>query len=346
MSTWSPKACLFFYVVTTVVLWKPDGATQSGSDYDRGLAEFRAGNYTSAADLFAHSDASSPGKTDALLYRAKSLVHLDDFAGAETALHSYLQSHQDSADALYMLGFVLNRENHPADSLATYTRAAAITRPGSDDLKIVGLNYVLLEDYADAIKWLEKAVELDNKNADAWYYLGRAYYTRSRLIEARSAFTTVLNLDPRNARAENGLGLVFESDAQPESAIDAYRKSIAWSEQSPQASEQPYVNLGSILLAQGRTEEALPPLEKAVALAPNDGYCRLKLGTAYLRAHRMEEAKKELEKATQFDPDNSIAHYQLGKLYQAVNAKDRAQSEFDRAAELQTRAARSAPSNR
>ena len=48
-----------------------------------------------------------------------------------------------------MLGFVLNRENRPVESLEFYTKAAAITRPTADDLKIVGLDYVLLDDYAE-----------------------------------------------------------------------------------------------------------------------------------------------------------------------------------------------------
>ena len=112
-----------------------------------------------------------------------------------------------------MLGFVLNRQNRPAESLASYTKAAAITRPKADELKIVGLDYVLLDDYADAIKWLEKAVTLDGANKDAWYYLGRAYYTKSRLIEARKAFLRVLDLDSRDSKAENNLGLIFRSSA-------------------------------------------------------------------------------------------------------------------------------------
>jgi anaphase-promoting complex subunit 3 len=165
------------------------------------------------------------------------------------------------------------------------------------------------------------------------------------LTDAQKAFVTVLNLDPHNARAENSLGLVFESDAQPAAAIDAYRQSIAWSAQSPHPSEQPYVNLGGILLLQDRTAEAIPPLEKAIMLAPTNGFCRLKLGIAYLRAGRLEEAQKELEKATHLTPDDAIAHYQLGRLYKATHAKDRAQAEFDRAAELETRAARSRASS-
>ncbi len=339
MITCRAKTGFFLSLVMVWLFCGLPGSAQSGADFDRGVAEFRAGNYSSAAALFAGAEAASPGATDALLYQAKSLVHLQDFAGAERALHSYVASHRDSSDALYMLGFVLNRQNRPAESLAFYTQAAAITRPTADDLKIVGLDYVLLDDYADAIKWLEKAATLDGANQDVWYYLGRAYYTKARFLEARKAFLKILELDPRNVRAENNLGLIFESNGDPAAAIGAYRKAIAWQEQSLHPSEQPYVNLGNLLMEQGQIKEAIEPLEKAVALAPNNAFCHMTLGVYYRKAGQMESAQRELVRSTQLEPDNAVAHYQLGRVYKEMNDLNRAKAEFDRTAELQSRAA-------
>src|ERR1700733_5953717 len=152
-----PNSGFLLPLVVVLFLGGLRGSAQIRGAFDRGMAEFRAGNYSSAAVLFADAETASPGATDALLYQAKSLVHLQDFAGAERALRGYLPSHPDSSDALYMLGFVLNRQNRPAESLASYTKAASIGRPRGDDLKMVGLDYVLLGDYADAIQWLKKA---------------------------------------------------------------------------------------------------------------------------------------------------------------------------------------------
>jgi len=312
---------------------------QGNQDFERGLAEFRAGSYSSAAADFARAEAASPGTTDALLYQGKCFVHLEDFEGAERALRNYLSAHRDSADATYLLGFVLHRENRPAESLAAYTKGAALVSPTADDLKIVGLDYVLLDDYPDAIRWLEKAVEIDAKNKDAWYYLGRAYYTRSRLAEARKAFLKLLDLDPHDVRAENNLGLILETEGQPAAAIDAYRRAIAWQADSLRPSEQPYVNLGSLLMEQGQIKDALEPLQKAVEVAPASAYCRLKLGMYYRKVGQLESAQTELEKAAQLAPNNAATHYQLGRVYKELHAIDRAQAEFDRAAELQAKAA-------
>src|SRR6266481_2063067 len=176
-------------------------SAQTSGDLALGLSEFSKGNFSSAAALFARAEEAAPGATDALLYASKAYIHLERFTAAEGALRRYLLGHAASGDALYLLGYVLHREGKAAESLETYTRAAQLRTPIGDDLKIVGLNYVLLNDYPDAIKWLEKAEETEPKNKEAWYFLGRAYYTKSRLPEARKAFLTVLESDPRDAKA-------------------------------------------------------------------------------------------------------------------------------------------------
>lgn len=316
-------------------------AAQGNDTFEQGVIEFRAENYSSAAAKFAAAEAVSPGVTEALLFQAKCFVHLANFEGAENALYAYLSSHRNSADAMYLLGFVLHRENQPAESLSVYTQAAALVRPSGDDLKIVALDYILLNDYADAIKWLEKAVELDPYNKDAWYYLGRAYYSLTRLPEARRAFLRVLDLDARDARAENNLGLILETEGQPAAAAEAYRQSIAWQQQSSHPSEQPYVNLGNLLMEQGDSKHSLEALQKAAELAPQNAYCRMKLGMYYRKIGQLEGAQKELEKATSLEPDNAAAHYQLGRIYKEENSIARAKVEFDRASELQAHAARS-----
>ena len=320
-------------------------AAQTDSEYTRGVAAFRAGDYAAAADLFAQAETAAPGTTDALVYQAKSLVHLQDFSASESALRRYLAVHSDSDEALFLLGFVLHRENKASESLEIYTKAATLRAPTGDDLKIVGLDYILLNDYADAIKWLEKAVELDPKNKDSWYYLGRAYYSRSLLRESRRAFLAVLDLDPRDARAENNLGLILESEAKPNEAMEAYRKAMEWQEGSAHRSEQPYLNLGNLLLELDRAAEAVAPLEKAVELGPNNASCHLKLGTAYVRANRMPEAQRELEKAERLEPENAVIHYQLARVYKQTHQMDKAKIEFQRTDELQSRAARTRPSS-
>src|ERR1700752_2497738 len=71
-------------------------AAQSNSEYAQAVVAFQAGDYAAAADLFAKADTAAPGATDALIYQAKSLVHLQDFSSSESALRHYIALHADS----------------------------------------------------------------------------------------------------------------------------------------------------------------------------------------------------------------------------------------------------------
>ena len=337
-AAWLPVLFLILPPLIAPAVTTPNFA-QAPDDYANALAKLRAGAYEEAAKLFQNVEVAAPGKTDALVLAAKAFVHLEKYADANHSLRVYLGEQPSSPEALYLLGYVLHRENQPAESLEVYTKAAALQPPSGDDLKIVGLNYVLLNDYSDATHWLEKAVESDEKNEEAWYFLGRAYYTQGRIGEAGGAFQKALQLNPNDGKAENNLGLVLQAEARTSEAIEAYRLAIAWQQNSGHVSEQPYLNLGSVLLEQERNGEALPPLEEAVKLATANPVCHLKLGIAYMRLSKPVPAQEELEAAVRLDPENAAAHFQLGKLYKQIHAMERAQKEFARTEEIQVRAA-------
>jgi tetratricopeptide (TPR) repeat protein len=309
---------------------------QQNATYAKGMNAFKNGQFAEAAIFFEAAERESPGKTDALLLAAKSYVHLQNFAAAEQVLNRYTASNPAVADAYYLLGYVLQRMNKPQDSLAIYTKAATITPPTGDDLKIVALDYELLRDNADAIVWLERAVAMEPRNKEAWYFLGRAYYTASRLSDAQKAFGRVLQIDPQDPKAENNMGLIYESGGRTEEALAAYQNSIAWQKENAHPSEQPYLNLGNLLVTLQRPEEALAPLQKAVELGKDNPQCHLRLGTAYLHVGRLAEAERELLEAVRLDPNDSAAHYQLGRYYKQAKKLDAAKAEFDRVAEIQS----------
>jgi tetratricopeptide (TPR) repeat protein len=324
-------------ILAWLVFLFPPGA--HGQDtYAQAKIAFQQGEYATASELFETAEKNSPEATDSLLYATKCYVNLRRFVDAENALRRFIAVNSKSPDAAYLLGYVLNRENRPKESLEIYTKAAAMTPPTGDDLKIVALDYTLLNDNADAIRWLERSVALDGNNVEAWYFLGRCYYTASRLTDARKAFEKVLELDSHNAKAENNLGLIAESSGKTDEALTAYRNSIAWQEGEKHQSEQPYLNLGGLLITEDRPEEAIAPLQKAVELASSNAQCKLRLGIAYMRVGRLAEAQKELEAAVRLDPSDAAAHYQLGRYYKEIKRMDAAQAEFARVAELQSKA--------
>lgn len=308
--------------------------TQATTADQRAEAAFSARQYAEAAALFAKAEAENPGNTDALLMEAKSRVNLGQFPQAEAPLRAYARRHPDSADALYLLGFVLNREDKPAESLNTYTQAAKLERPRSDDLKVVALDYVLLNDYDDAIRWMKEAVAFDPKNEQAWYGLGRCLYSQSEFPEAQAAFEHALTLDPRDVKAEANLGLAYEMANQAAQAESAYKAAVDLADADAQRDEWPYLDYASFLLEHDRPSEAIPLLQRAVAVAPRCAACHGKLGRALAETGKAKDGVEELRTAVTLSPEDPKLHYDLGRAYRAAGEMDEARAELALSAKL------------
>jgi tetratricopeptide (TPR) repeat protein len=303
-------------------------SAQNASLYDQGKAAFTAHHWADAASLMARAAEQDSGSSDALLFEGKALANLERFPEADVALTRYSQRHPNSAQALFMLGFVQHRENKPSESLVTYTAAARLATPRGDDLKIVGLNYVLLNDYPDAIHWLEKAVEFEPGNAGAWYSVGRCYYTQSSFRNAERAFQKVLALEPKNVKAAENLALTLDAENRPAEADRAFAMAVTLARDAPHTDEWPYLNYGGFLLDHDRAAEAVPILQQAVAIAPKCVACHEKLGRALVATGSTKSGIAELERAATLGPDVARLHYELGLAYRTAGMTDRAKAEF------------------
>lgn len=315
--------------------------------------------------------ARVPVSNDAALSEAKSLVQQNKIDEAERSVRQNLQAHPQSADAHFLLGYILFREIqagaesiadqyldfHEADpnlrkekaseSLAQFTEGAKYHDPSAFDLKIVALDYVLLGAYTNADKWLTKSLRWNPKDSQTWYYLGRTKYNENRFEEAVAAFKKCLELDAGNVKAEDNLGLSYAGLSRTEDAIASYKRAIEWQANSLDRKPGPFLNLGTLLVDQNRTTEALPYLQQVIEISPADPKAHQQLGKAYSALDRLPEAQAELEKAVKLDPQSASLHFMLGQIYRREGLEEKAKAEFDRTASLNaTRSSKPTPDHR
>ncbi len=135
------------------------------------------------------------------------------FPEAAALLESYLATHPQSDDALYLLGYVRFRQDQPKESLALFTQAAKRKAPAADDLKIVALDYVLLNDYTSAARYLEQSLQMNPDDVEARYHLGRGRYQQNQFDPAIAAFEEVLRRNPSDVKAEDNLASAWRRKA-------------------------------------------------------------------------------------------------------------------------------------
>ncbi len=299
-----------------------------GDSYAKGEAAFERKSYAEAAELLAQAEREHPKSTQALVLRAKALIHLDRYSEAEQALREYLAAHERSADATYLLAYVLFRQDRPAQSLQEYTAAAQWQRPAADDFKIVGLDYVLLHDYPDAIHWLERAVAEAPNEAETLYDLGRAYYVQNDFDKAIAMFTRTLEIDPRSLKAKNNLGLALEGKNELDAAAKCYREAIEIGKQTGKESDQPYINLAEWLNRKQQLPEALQMAEKAEQIGGKSERAEEVRGKVFMAEDRLADAEEAFRAALAMNAKNGSLHYQLGRVLQREGKQQEASRQF------------------
>ena len=309
-------------------------AAQPAANLQQAQQSFNARDFKQSAILAESLAATTQDlhlKSEALLLQAKSLVNLEDFPHAEAVL----RMRPESAESLYLLGYVLQRRNNPRESLATFTRAAALAPPRPDDLKLVALDYVLLNDYPDAVHWLERALAADAANEEAWYYLGRAHMQLGNFVLADANFRRALALNPDDPKALDNLGLALEAQNRNEDAAVAYRRAITAQRGAALRlkSEQPLLNLATLLNNKNQSAEALPLLLEAVELAPQSVRCQEELSRAYMATAEPARGIAAMQRAAALAPEDPRVHYRLSQLYRRAGESARADAE----AQLSTR---------
>jgi tetratricopeptide (TPR) repeat protein len=277
--------------------------------------------------------AQSLNSTDQLAL-AKSYLDQSHYDDAERALHGYLSSHPADPDARYLLAYTLFRENKPADSLKEYTEAARLRTPTAEDLKTVSLDYVLLDDYTDAERWSKRALSMDTKDAEAWYELGRIEYTLNHFQLAANCFEISLKLDPSSVKSQNNLGLAMEGLNKNDDALAAYRKALALQAHSSHPSEQPMLNLATLLIDRNDFSDARPLLEEASRIAPHDWKILAQLGRLDSETGDLPAAQSALEQAVELEPKRASLHFQLGQVYRKIGDKEKATHELALAQQL------------
>jgi Flp pilus assembly protein TadD len=92
--------------------------------------------------------------------------------------------------------------------------------------------------------------------------------------------------------------------------------------------------MGSLLIDENRSQDALTFLLQATEIARGDSRAHELLGKAYTRLEELPKAQAELEKAIELSPQTPNLHCMLAPVYRKQGLAEKAKIEFDRCAAL------------
>jgi Flp pilus assembly protein TadD len=236
---------------------------------------------------------------------------------AERILSTVVTQQPDSADANYYLGLALFRAGRSGAARPPLERAVKLSPASAPAWKTLGLATMSVGDLDGALPALGKACDLAPQDEDACYYLARDLHALGRYEAACEPFEKALRAAPKVnlPKVHRAIALNFSALGMTADAEQHFLKAIQLNGRAARDGEDPRVDYGAFLFRQGRTEEALRPLDQAVHDAPSSPRANLERGRVLLHLEKMNDAVACLEKAVALEPANWNAHLLLGRAY-------------------------------
>jgi len=160
-------------------------------------------------------------------------------------------------------------------ALASFQEAAQLDPTVAMYADAMGAMLLQMRQVDGALAWLTRATELDPAYGDAHLHRATALFMAGRLEEAVAGYRRALSLPTLTVPhvAHQNLGYALYALKRYREAEQSLRFALNLEAQEPQMAAT-YVNLGLVLVAEGRKEEAKAAFRQARKLAPDSPSAR------------------------------------------------------------------------
>jgi len=206
------------------------------------------------------------------------------------------------------------------DALAEYDKALKADAQLLPALLSRARVYIELEDPAKALADLQKALDMQPRNAELYGLAAMAYQVGQDYQNAINTAATALALDPKNAEAHNAAGLAYYYLGDLGMAAEHFTNAI----EADPTKHQWYTNLGNTYFQMGSWHRARQEYEKALEIIPASTVANTAFQRSYLlwlqarTYHYTGMYNKEVEvlnEALTLDPAYLDALLQLADAY-------------------------------
>ncbi|XP_014674932.1 PREDICTED: cell division cycle protein 27 homolog [Priapulus caudatus] len=199
----------------------------------------------------------------------------------------------------------------------------------------VGNCFSLQKEHDAAIKFFQRAVQVDASFAYAYTLLGHEYVLTEELDKAMSCFRNAIRIDPRHYNAWYGVGMIYYKQEKFSLAEVHFKKALSI---NPQSSVL-MCHIGVVQHALQRSDQALATLNKAIATDPKNPLCKFHRASILFANDKHQDALKELEELKEIVPKESLVYFLIGKVHKKLGNTHLALMNFSWAMDLDPKGA-------
>jgi tetratricopeptide (TPR) repeat protein len=181
-----------------------------------------------------------------------------------------------------------------------------------------------------ALAEFEKALELDQNNADALLNISAIHQGEGNSELAKHFVQRALAVDPNSTGALAQLADIDREQGNLEEAIRLYAEALTIDDSQPFL----YMGVGDLLQRAGRYDQALTAFHRVLELEPDSFKARYNIGVTYSNMGKIKEAIASYEEALAKDPKDpeaSAARNNLGAIFLSQGDVDKALAHFEAA---------------
>ena len=190
--------------------------------------------------------------------------------------------------------------------------------------------YILREQWDEAIRVCQEAVQYDSTDLVSWLTIGEIYHQKGDTASAIQTYQQINDHFPQEWRAHLNLGRIYQDQQHYEKAFDEFKTITRLSPETFLG----WLFSGVCLIQMESLDASLPHLRKAIELVPDDPLGNYYLGSALAELNRPNEAIPYLEKALQAQPDGVLYLSALANAYENLDEFAIADSLYQKALEL------------
>ena len=182
-----------------------------------------------------------------------------------------------------------HRRGQLADAELGYRQALELDPDNADALQLLGTIVAQRGDFAAGIGLVSRALALNPDSKEAHLNLANIYARALRMADAAHHFREVLRRDGDNIQAANGLGGALVDLGHYTEGEPYLRRALALAPKSAPV----LLNMGMLMDAQARFEDAIRFYDEVLALQPNHTEAHTYRGVALLLRGRFREGWPE-----------------------------------------------------
>jgi tetratricopeptide (TPR) repeat protein len=291
-------------------------------DYEKSIHQFEQAQVLQA-----------PTRPQDLNNLAVAMAHRGQISSAYERFEKAVAISPLSPEPKFNLAKLLNQTGREVDAHAAKEKlkeSVKLLKKNGDLLTQLGMSFAIEGNTEDAIKSFKMAATASAKPRDrsgiinARNNIAMVNGMAGKVSEARSELTSILKVEPENARAIANAGVLLLTQRKYFDAVERLKKALQIEPDLAIA----HCDLGYAYCMTGAINDGIREFRAAVLLDPHIFEAQYNLGKAYLDEGILDVAEKSLMRAVQLRITSWQVHHAIGVLYYNRGLYDKAISSF------------------